>query len=83
MTEYDIAVIAGDGIGPEVTREAMKVLDAAAEVYGFKTRKTYYPFGTEHWLKTNEIFLRARSTRSRTSARSTWARSATRVRRSG
>lgn len=56
MTEYDIAVIAGDGIGPEVTREAMKVLDAAAEVYGFKTRKTYYPFGTEHWLKTNEIF---------------------------
>ncbi len=56
MTEYDIAVIAGDGIGPEVTREAMKVLDAAAEVYGFRTKKTYYPFGTEHWLKTNEIF---------------------------
>jgi 3-isopropylmalate dehydrogenase len=56
MTEYDIAVIAGDGIGPEVTREAMKVLDAAAEVYGFKTKKTYYPFGTDHWLKTNEIF---------------------------
>ena len=56
MTEYDIAVIAGDGIGPEVTREAMKVLDAAAEVYGFRTRKTHYPFGTENWLKTNEIF---------------------------
>ena len=30
MKEYQIAVIAGDGIGPEVTREAMKVLDAAA-----------------------------------------------------
>jgi 3-isopropylmalate dehydrogenase len=56
MTEYDIAVIAGDGIGPEVTREALKVLDAAAEVYGFRTKKTFYPFGTEHWLKTNEIF---------------------------
>jgi 3-isopropylmalate dehydrogenase len=56
MTEYDIAVIAGAGIGPEVTREAMKVLDAAAEVYGFRTKKTTYPFGTEHWLKTNEIF---------------------------
>jgi 3-isopropylmalate dehydrogenase len=56
MTEYDIAVIAGDGIGPEVTREGMKVLDAAAEVYGFRTKKTYYPFGTENWLKTNEIF---------------------------
>ena len=59
MTEYDIAVIAGDGIGPEVTREALKVLDAAAEVYGFRTKKTHYPFGTEHWLKTNEIFPEA------------------------
>ena len=56
MTEYDIAVIAGDGIGPEVTREAMKVLDAAAEVFGFKTRRTVYPIGTDHWLKTKEIF---------------------------
>jgi 3-isopropylmalate dehydrogenase len=56
MTEYDIAVIAGDGIGPEVTREALKVLDAAASVYGFKTRRTVYPFGTDHWLKTQEIF---------------------------
>jgi 3-isopropylmalate dehydrogenase len=56
MTEYDIAVIAGDGIGPEVTREAMKVLDAVADVYGFSTKKTFYPFGTDHWLKTNEIF---------------------------
>jgi 3-isopropylmalate dehydrogenase len=56
MTEYDIAVIAGDGIGPEVTREAMKVLDASASIFGFKTRRTAYPFSTEHWLKTNEIF---------------------------
>ncbi|MDP9133667.1 MAG: 3-isopropylmalate dehydrogenase [Actinomycetota bacterium] len=56
MTEYDIAVIAGDGIGPEVTREALKVLDAAAEVFGFRTRLTPYPFGTEHYLKTKEIF---------------------------
>lgn len=56
MTEYDIAVIAGDGIGPEVTREAMKVLDATSSIFGFKTRRTAFPFGTEHWLKTNEIF---------------------------
>jgi 3-isopropylmalate dehydrogenase len=49
-------VIAGDGIGPEVTREAMKVLDAVADVYGFRTKKTFYPFGTENWLKTKEIF---------------------------
>ncbi len=56
MTEYDIAVIAGDGIGPEVTREALKVLDAASSIYGFRTRRTTYPFGTDHWLQTNEIF---------------------------
>ena len=56
MSEYDIAVIAGDGIGPEVTREALKVLDAAGEVFGYRTRRTEYPFGTEHYLKTKEIF---------------------------
>jgi 3-isopropylmalate dehydrogenase len=56
MAEYDIAVIAGDGIGPEVTREALKVLDAAAEVYGFRTRRRAYPFGTEHWLATKQLF---------------------------
>jgi 3-isopropylmalate dehydrogenase len=56
MAEYDIAVIGGDGIGPEVTTQAMKVVDAAAEVYGFKLKKTDYPFGSEHYLKTEEIF---------------------------
>ena len=55
MSEYDIAVIAGDGIGPEVTREALKVLAAAGDVYGFHVRGTEYPFGTEHWLKTKEL----------------------------
>ena len=56
MTEYDIAVVAGDGIGPEVTREALKVVDAAGSVFGFKVRRTEYPFGTQHWLDTKEIF---------------------------
>ncbi len=56
MKEHDIAVIGGDGIGPEVTAEAMKVLDVAAEIFGFGTRRTEYPFGTDHYLKTNEIF---------------------------
>jgi hypothetical protein len=32
------------------------VLDAAEEVFGFKVRRTEYPFGTEHYLKTKEIF---------------------------
>lgn len=56
MTEYSIAVIAGDGIGPEVTREALKVLSVAEEVWGFRTRRTVYPFGTDHYLATKEIF---------------------------
>ena len=56
MAEYDVAVIGGDGIGPEVTREAMKVLDAASEVYGFQLRKKEYPFGTDHYLAHDEIF---------------------------
>ncbi len=56
MTEYDIAVVAGDGIGPEVTREALKVVDAAGSVFGFKIRRSEYPFGTQHWLDTKEIF---------------------------
>jgi len=56
MSEYDIAVVAGDGIGPEVTREAMKVLDAAGSAFGFKIRRSEYPFGTAHWLETKEIF---------------------------
>ena len=56
MNQYDIAVIAGDGIGPEVTKEAMRVLDAAGEVYGFEVRRTEYPFGSEHYFRTGEIF---------------------------
>lgn len=56
MAEHHIAVIPGDGIGVDVTREAMKVADAAAEVFGFRLRKTHYPFGSEHYLKTKEIF---------------------------
>jgi len=56
MREHDIAVIGGDGIGPEVTREAMRVLDVAAEVHGFRIRRNEYPFGTEHYLRTKDIF---------------------------
>ncbi|SRR5260221_5338917 len=56
MSQYDIAVIAGDGIGPEVTREALKVLAAAGDVFGFHVRGTEYPFGTGHWLATKELF---------------------------
>ncbi len=52
---YKIAVIGGDGIGPEVTREALKVLERASEIYGFQYKTTEYPFCSEHYLKTGEL----------------------------
>jgi 3-isopropylmalate dehydrogenase len=56
MNQYDISVIGGDGIGPEVTAEAMKIVDACADVFGFGVRRTVYPFGSDHFLATGEIF---------------------------
>ena len=55
-TQYDIAVIAGDGIGPEVTEEALKVVALAGQIYGFDLKLERYPFGTEHYLETGELF---------------------------
>ena len=51
---YRIAVLPGDGIGPEVTREAVETLRLAADVRGFSLDFTTYPFGADHYLKTKE-----------------------------
>ncbi|AEH44137.1 3-isopropylmalate dehydrogenase [Thermodesulfatator indicus DSM 15286] len=51
---YKIAVIPGDGTGPEVIREGVKVLDAAAERFGFKLSYNYFDWGGERYLKTGE-----------------------------
>ncbi len=53
---FRVAVLPGDGIGPEVTREAVETLRLAAEVRGFSLTLTSYPFGAEHYLKTKEMF---------------------------
>jgi len=53
---YRIAVLPGDGIGPEVTREAVETLKLAGEVGGFGWEWTHYPFGAEHYLGTKETF---------------------------
>jgi 3-isopropylmalate dehydrogenase len=55
MKSYNIAVIGGDGTGPEVVREAIKVLDAATPKFGIKLNYTYYDFGGERYLRTNEV----------------------------
>lgn len=52
---HAIAVIPGDGIGPEVVREGLRVLERVAAIEGFETALTRYPFGAEHYLKTKEV----------------------------
>ncbi len=51
---YNIGVMPGDGTGPEVTAEAVKVLKAAADKFGFKLEMTDYDFGGERYMKTGE-----------------------------
>ena len=55
MKSYNIAVIGGDGTGPEVTREAVKVLDAASKRFGIKLNYTHYDFGGDRYLRTKEV----------------------------
>jgi len=54
MKAYNIAVIPGDGTGPEVVREAIKVLDAAAARFGFKLQYSHYDLGGDRYLRTGE-----------------------------
>jgi len=54
MKTYKIAVIPGDGTGPEVTAEAVKVLKVAAEKLGFKVDLTEFDFGGERYKRTGE-----------------------------
>ncbi|MDR1677687.1 MAG: isocitrate/isopropylmalate dehydrogenase family protein [Deltaproteobacteria bacterium] len=56
---YDIAVIAGDGIGPEVTGQAVKVLNSAVKRFGFSLKLNELPYGANHYLKTGIILPEA------------------------
>jgi 3-isopropylmalate dehydrogenase len=52
---YRIAVIGGDGIGPEVVGEALKVLDAVEALEGFTTERTEFDLGGRRYLATGEV----------------------------
>ncbi len=54
LKNYPIAVIPGDGTGPEVVREGIKVLEATGSRFGIKFDFTEYDFGGERYLKTGE-----------------------------
>lgn len=51
---HKIAVIPGDGTGPEVTREALKVLEAAAQTFNFRYETQTYDLGGDRYLRTGE-----------------------------
>jgi tartrate dehydrogenase/decarboxylase/D-malate dehydrogenase len=53
--KHKIAVIMGDGIGKEVGPEGMRVLDVAAERFGFKLEWTPFPWSCEYYSKTGEM----------------------------
>ncbi len=52
---YKIAVIPGDGTGPEVVREGLKVLKAVSAMENLKTELVTYDLGGDRYLKTGEI----------------------------
>jgi len=53
VTTQTIAVIGGDGIGPEVVAEGLKVLKAVAGEGAFTF--DMYDLGAERWLRTGEV----------------------------
>ena len=53
--KHKIAVIPGDGTGPEVVREGLKVLEAVSEKCSFKYETIMYDFGGERYKKTKEV----------------------------
>ena len=54
MSNYKLGVIPGDGIGPEVIAEGLKVLDVIAAKHGLTFTKTEYELGAKYWHKTGE-----------------------------
>ena len=54
MTTHQVAVVGGDGTGPEVVAEAVKVLDAASARFGFGLEYSAFELGGERYLETGE-----------------------------
>ena len=52
---HKIAVMGGDGTGPEVAAEGIKVLKAAAQKFDFSLELTDFDYGGDRYLKTGEV----------------------------
>jgi 3-isopropylmalate dehydrogenase len=59
MSTYSIAKVPGDGTGPEVVAEAVKVLEAAGKVHGFEIEYDELDLGGERYLRTQETLTGA------------------------
>ncbi len=57
MRTYRVAVIPGDGTGPEMVREGLKTLEATAKLYGFSLDFNEFDYGGERFLEKGEVLL--------------------------
>ncbi|MCK5176650.1 MAG: isocitrate/isopropylmalate dehydrogenase family protein [Candidatus Aenigmarchaeota archaeon] len=55
MNKYKIAVIEGDGIGPEIITEGIKVIDKISKLNDFEIEWVKYPHGSDRYLATGEL----------------------------
>jgi 3-isopropylmalate dehydrogenase len=55
VADYRIAVVGGDGIGPEVVAQGLKVLDAVERLEGFSTERVEFDLGGRRYLRTGEV----------------------------
>lgn len=55
MTKYKIAVIPGDGVGPEIINEGKKIIECVSEIEDYSIEWVEYPFGSENYLKTGKL----------------------------
>jgi 3-isopropylmalate dehydrogenase len=55
VTTHRIAILDGDGIGPEVVAEGLKVLDRLQELQGFSTERVEYDLGGRRYLASGEV----------------------------
>jgi 3-isopropylmalate dehydrogenase len=53
--EYNVALLPGDGTGPEVLAEGTKVIQAASEKFGFTMKFNRYDLGGQRYIKTGEV----------------------------
>ncbi|MCZ6519294.1 MAG: 3-isopropylmalate dehydrogenase [Actinobacteria bacterium] len=55
MADYRLAVIPGDGVGPEVAQEAMRVAEATSRIYGFGVEFDLFDWSCDRYLERGEM----------------------------